>query len=805
MKIPYSWLAELVEGLPSPAETAEQLFGLGFEVEDAETPGEAIQDVVVAKLLDVKPHPNADKLSLCEADDGGATHRIVCGAKNMKTGDKVALARVDVVLPGGFKIEKRTIRGEASSGMLCSTRELGLGDDHAGIMILPESAKTGSRLIDELGLNDTVFDLGITPNRPDALCAIGLARELAAANRTALRPPDSAPMEPDAEPGFAPKVALEAPDLCPRYTALAIDGLKIGPSPDWLKNRLEACGVRSINNVVDATNYVLLETGQPLHAFDLERLGGPTIVVRRAKAGETLVTIDEEERKLNETMLVIANETQPVAVAGAMGGLRSEVHDGTESILLESAYFDRGAVYRTSKALKLSSEASYRFERGVDIEGVVPAAWRCARLLRELAGGRVRGSIAVADTPDGTALDALRGREQTLRFGYCNRLLGKTLPPEEIEAIFNGLNLKVTAKNGESITVRAPSYRGDIQCEADLAEEVARCHGYNDFEPELPKAELRPPEKQAIPRSLPNRLRACLTDAGLDEAITYSFTDEESLKPFVESDRSLTDPLLRLENPISPRETTMRASVLATLLHSARRNVSRGIGGFGLFEIGRRYLPDGDMANEIAAVGGAIVGNLNPNWRTPGAEMDFFGLKGIVENALAVCGATRYQAADPPSWLHPGRGVSIRIGKERAGWYGELHPKVAEQFELTGRVLVFELDLPVLAARLGQALPKFKPFSNYPAVRRDFALLVPDGASAGAIRACIEKESGNLLEDLTIFDYYRGKQVGEGYTSLGFRLTLRSNEETLREETVEDVVRAILRRLEREMGVKIRA
>lgn len=806
MKLPYSWLAELVENLPSIDDVAEQLIMLGFEVEDIERQGADIQDVIVAELLERKPHPDAGKLSLCKVNDGETVHEIVCGADNMMAGDYVALARVGAVLPGDFKIEKRKIRGQASSGMMCSTRELQLGDDHSGIMILPKVYKIGNRLVDEMGLNDAIFDINITPNRPDALNAVGIARELAARNNTNLKLPKYHEIPPDEQPDFKPDITIEAEDLCCRYAGLVITAFKIAPSPDGLKKRLEACGIRSINNIVDATNYVLMEMGQPLHAFDFDKLDEKRIVVRQARKGEIITTLNEEKRELPENTLVIADAKNAVAVAGVMGGLDSEVTESTKTLLLESAYFSPSSIHRTSKQLKLPSEASYRFARGVDIETVVPAAWRCANLIAELAGGKVVGMMTVADTSNKQHIESLQGHSQSINYSYCQQILGKEFSPDEIEALLVPVGFAVESKDAESLTVRVPSYRNDVQYPADLAEEVARCYGYDRFESSLPMLPAHPPERQEISHHFMNRLRDLLAANGLDECITYTFSDHESLKPFMEKEDALGHPLTNVENPISPRETTMRSSIAPSLLLVAQRNVSYGNHDFGLFEIGRAYLPqDGELANEINRVAGILVGNLQSSWLDKRNELDFFAVKGMAESILNFGGVQRYRQTNAPAWLHPKRSAAIQVGKDRIGCYGELHPNIAEQFNLPGRVCVFEIDLKILYETQTNKTPQLKPFSNYPAVKRDFALLVPQDVATKQIEDYITQKSNNLLEEIKIFDYYQGKQVQEGMVSAAFRLVFRSTEGTLNEETVDQTCQAILDELKKKYNVERRS
>jgi len=805
MKLPYSWLQELVVGLPAPEETAAILTMRGFEIEDMVSPGAAIQEILVAKILALNPHPNADKLTLCDVTDGSRNYAIVCGASNMKAGDCVALAQIGTVLPGNFKLERRKIRGIYSEGMLCSTRELGLGDDHSGIMILPPDAPLGRRLVDYLGLNDTIFEINVTPNRPDALCALGIAREMAAACGGTLRGPDISEPAAAVDSDYIPSVDLRDGDLCPRYTARVIRDVRVGPSPEWLVKRLEACGLRGVNNVVDATNLVLMELGQPLHAFDMDQLEGKRIVVRRAMPGERIRTIDGEDRVLDETILAICDAARPVAVAGVMGGLESEVSEDTTTILLESAYFDPPSIRRTSKKLGLGSEASYRFERGVDLEMVTAASHRCARLIAELTGGRIAGCLGIADTADTARLEARRGREMTMRFAYCNRLLGQTVPPDEIESIFTSLQIPVKTRNEESITLRIPSFRQDITLEADLVEEVARCHGYNEFSPTLLRAPVKPPEPQEVDRELVKQIRQFFVSEGLDEAVTYSFADPEWLKAFPREDAELDHPAVTIHNPINIREATMRTSLLPSLLQAARRNITRGNTDFGLFELASVYLASGDTAREKKKIGVVILGNPRADWRDPRPEMDFFDLKGLMENLFTLCGLKRYRLLPGPDCLHPKRGVTVDAAQQTTGYFGELHPALAETYELPGRVLAAEIDLSALTRFWKETAIAYRPFSIFPAVKRDLALLLPRPGTSKQVEDIIRQEAGALLEDLRLFDYYQGKPVAEGMVSIGFRLTFRSPEETLTETGIDRMIEKILARLATELHAQIRS
>jgi len=586
---------------------------------------------------------------------------------------------------------------------------------------------------------------------------------------------------------------------------VVLRGIQIGPSPEWVQKRLESCGIRSINNIVDCTNLIMLELGQPLHAFDLKKLQEERIVVRRARAGESLRTIDGDNRVLDSDMLAICDASRPTAVAGVMGGLDTEVSETTTDIFLESAFFHPPSIRRTAKKLGMKSEASYRLERGVDLETVILAANRCARLMTELAGAKMVGRIGIADTKNRQHLESLQGRSLTLKFEYCDRLLGQTIPPETIAAIFNSLQLTVIERTSESITVRVPSFRQDIVRPADLVEEIARCYGYNEFTPTLMKAPVKAPEAQAVDRQLIAQLRQYLVAEGLWETVTYSFTGMESLRAFPLGDADLNHPSVTVQNPLNVNESTMRSSLFPSLLQAVRRNAARGNADFGLFEIARHFIAQNDQLTEKRILAVAACGNPHKAWRDSKPELDFFDVKGLAEAILQIAGVRRYRLLSGPDCLHPKRGVAIQVGKAAIGFFGELHPTLVESYELAGRVPILELDLTALTEAFRSYQPAYRSFSAFPPVNRDLALLVPQGVQSGKIEDIIRQESGELLEDLLLFDYYRGKQVVEGRVSAGFRLTLRSKQETLNEERVETLVGTILNRLQKELDVNLRS
>ena len=504
-------------------------------------------------------------------------------------------------------------------------------------------------------------------------------------------------------------------------------------------------------------------------------------------------------------MLVIADAKMPVAVAGVMGGKDSEVDDQTVDILLESAYFNPPSIRRTSKKLQLSSDASYRFERGVDLEGVIPASYRCARLIKEFAGGKICGKMKIADTKKKEYLDKLQGRLIELRLEYSNRLLGKKIPPEQMETIFAGLQFSVENKDDDRLIVRVPSFRNDVRRPADLVEEIARCSGYSAFAPTLPNAPVKAPEPMEMDRQFVSLIRSHLCDSGLDEAVTYSFIDKESLELFPSNGADLSHASVTIQNALVSSEETMRSSILPSLLACSKHNAAHGNHDFGLYEIARSYKAIDNVLQEKKMVAGILTGNPHGNWRNNKKEYDFFDLKGIVEGLLQISGYKGYRTTEPPSCLHPKRGATIMVGNIPLGYYGELNPLLSDKYELRGRVLVFELDGKVLSNQFVSTSSQYKVFSSYPAVKRDLALLIPATVTVDHVEKIIRRESGALLEDTVVFDYYSGKQVQEGFVSVAFRLIFRSSEGTLKEEIVDQTFEKVLNQLKNKLGVQIRS
>jgi phenylalanyl-tRNA synthetase beta chain len=801
MIISLNWLKDYVDYSVSPEELADRLTMSGLEVESIEYTGKALENVVVAEILDMGPHPDADKLSLCRVSDGANEYPIVCGASNMKAGDKVALATTGTVLPPGPKfpegitIKKAKIRGQVSEGMLCAENELGLGTESDGIMILPPGAVPGTRLIDEIGVNDVLLEIAITPNRPDCLSVVGTAREVAAILSGKAGYPEPSISESGSPVGDYVSVEILSPAKCPRYTCRVITGVKIGPSPKWMKTRLESSGIRSINNVVDVTNYVLLELGQPLHAFDYGLVKGKKIIVRQAGEGEIIKTLDGVERKLTGDDLLICDAERAVALAGVMGGADTEVTEGTSNILLESAYFSPDTVRKTSRKTGLKSESSYRFERGVDPEGVVRALDRAAALIAELAGGKVAaGRIDENPIKIEPAVVSVTAKR-------VNAILGTNISEEEIISIQKRLGLELLSSDNGVLTFKVPTYRVDLTREIDIIEEMARLYGYNNIPVTLPAVAMKTELPQSV-RTAQSKFKEIFTANGFYEAINYSFEDEELLRLFS------PEGALPILNPISKDGAVMRTSLTAGLVKNVVLNLSRQESDVRIFETGKVYIPSsGDkLPKEINKLAAAATGRKQPElWDRE--ELDFFDLKAILEKAfgaLHLPSGAAFRAASEIEFLHPGKSAEIIIDSEAVGYVGELHPGLLERLELTKRVYVAEIDLDAAARLTAGKKGEFKPLPKFPSVRRDIALVVDEGVTAGSIIDEIKSLGSGLIEDARIFDVFTGGSVQTGKKSVAVSLHLRAADKTLTEDEINKIQDKALKKLRLALGAELR-
>jgi len=795
MLISLNWLKEHVDIPWSPEELAERLTMTGLEVESIVHLNPGLEKVRVGRILTVEPHPNSETLHVCRVDVGtGEPLQIVCGAPNAAEGQVVAVALPGAVLPGGFAIEDREIRGVNSYGMICSEKELGIGSDESGILVLPEEAQVGADLVEALHLNDVVLDVSIYANRPDCMSVVGIAREVAALTGRRLRSlaVDYTPAEEHVA-GFTRVEVLDTTN-CPRYTALMVKDIKIGPSPLWMQARLRAAGMRPINNVVDITNYVMLELGQPLHAFDYAKLRESRIEVRPARPGERLITLDDEERELSEDMLMICDGVGPVCVAGVMGGANSEVTTETTTIVLESANFNAVSVRRTSKKLGIPSESAARFEKGIDPNGTLIAAKRAAHLLERYASATVLAGVIDVDHSKRTA--------QVVPFQPARacRLLGVEIPEADMEAVFAALEFQVK-KDGEQWLVTVPSHRRDIELEADLVEEVARIWGYERIPTTVPHGKTLVGGESRILRAS-DRLREILVGCGLQEALTYTFIPPDSNER-LRADRAVE--MLRIANPISEELACMRTSLLPGLLMAVSTNSVRQQSRVALFEIGAVYLPTErgilDQPTEARRVGIVLYGQRNErSWALPSDEFDFYDLKGIVELLLDGSGVTWAAGASPT--FHPFRQCEAYLHGRPVAVLGEVHPEVARNYRISGRVYAAEIDLELLTAQ-DPGLVRYKEISRYPRADRDLAVLVARDQLVAELVQAIREEGTELLQEVAVFDVYQGTQVPPDRKSVAFALKFQGNR-TLKEEEVNAIMERIIAQLRTRFGAEVR-
>ena len=800
MKVPLSWLKEYVDIVVPPEELARRLTMAGTEVAEVATIG-GWTGCTVGLVTKVEPHPNADRLTLCTVDTGGGSMTVVCGAPNVAEGQKIAFAGVGAELYNRHsgKVEPLTaakIRGVVSEGMVCSEKELGLGENHAGILVLPEDAPLGAPLSDYLG--DHVLDLEVTPNRPDCLSVLGVAHEVAATTGTSVREPGLSYTEGGDSIESQVSVEIADPDLCRRYTASLVTGVLVGPSPSWMQDRLLKAGMRPINNVVDVTNYVMLEYNQPLHAFDFQTVKGGKIIVRRARAGEVLVSLDGVERELSADMLVIADARDPVGLAGVIGGARSEMTERSTTVLLESATFDAVNNRRTAQAFRLSTEASNRFEKSLRPELAPLALRRATQLLCQVAGGTAARGI----------LDVFPSRQEydaptlTFTLARLRKVLGIDLPLERVEGVFGSLGLPSERLDGDRLRVTVPYWRSDITIEDDLVEEVARIVGYD----EVPTTMLSTPIPHHEPQPLPvlkDRVKDILAASGLQEVITYPATTLEDLGRAAPGDDG-REPL-KLANPMSPRQGYLRTSLRSSLLSTLAANQPHEEGPVAIFESGRTYLPrNGDLPEEREMVAGVLSGpRWGPHWLSQRGDMDFYDAKGIVERLLEELGLTIALEPAQDAALHPGRCARILSGEVSLGLLGEVHPSVVEGFEIGGGpVALFELDLEAVQAALIGEDRSYRPIGRYPSALRDLSVLVPRDIPAATVQSLIEGH--DLVTEAFLFDVYSGDAVPAGKRSLAYNIYFQSPDRTLTAEEVNRVLDAVVGSLEREFGAELR-
>ncbi|MBD3390719.1 MAG: phenylalanine--tRNA ligase subunit beta [Chitinivibrionales bacterium] len=796
MKLLYNWLKELVAITVSPEQLARDLASIGLEVEAIER--RRIPDgVVVGEVTAVGPHPNADRLKICLIDSGGPQPaKVVCGAPNVRPGIKVAMASPGCVLGPNMVVEKVRIRGVESAGMLCSERELSLSDDHSGIMELPADSANG-RPVCEVIPEDAVLDIELTPNRGDCLSVLGIAREVAAKYGAPLKSPALAPEESGEDITAYISVSIENADACPRYMGRLVRGVTIAESPDWLKQRLLACGLRPINNVVDVTNYILLLFGQPMHAFDHATIAGRQIIVRNAAEKQTFVTLDDVERTLSSQDLLVCDAQNAIALAGVMGGANTEIAEGTTDVFLECAFFDPVSVRKTAKRLDMSTDSSYRFERGVDPgDGLVAAIDTAAELMRRLAGGTVaKGTIDACPKP-------IEKRSIALRPSRVQRLLGITISKDEIAAALTGLGMRIVDENDGALAAEVPLFRHDLLLEADLVEEVGRLYGYDN----IPAAETAtvPLVRPANPaRHVFDTVRKALAYAGLHEAVTGSMTSEKRralLTPAVEP--------VRILNPLNPDMAQMRTTLLGNLLETVAYNINRKNTGNRFFEIGRTFTSRGvnELPEERDVVAIVLEGDYEAaTWQRKARKADFFVLKAVLESLAVQCGVrqTSYKAAKSDDTRFAPESALVTWNNGAAGICGRIREEICGVFDIETPVYYAEMDITPVLSRKKDIL-RYVPVSRHPAVERDFSFVMPENLVSSVIMNEIAGVS-DLVESVEPFDVYRGDKLGEELKSVTFSVRLRAPDRTLTDTEADDVCARIVETVKDRHGVVLRS
>ncbi len=791
MKISEKWLREWVNPPVSTEELAEQLTMAGLEVDSVEPAAADFEGVLVGHVVKVEPHPNADKLRVCQVDVGaGELLNIVCGAPNVHEGMRAPTAVVGARLPGDFKIKKAKLRGVESFGMLCSAKELGMAEASEGLMPLPTDAPVGADLRGYLDLDDHIIEVDLTPNRGDCLGVAGVAREVGVLNRAPVTQVEARPVAPACDASFP--VELLAPEDCPRYLGRVLRGIDANAqTPLWMQERLRRGGIRSLGPVVDVTNYVLLELGQPMHAFDLACLKG-SIQVRRAQADDTLTLLDGREVKPDSDTLLIADADKPLALAGIMGGEFSGVGENTRDLFLECAWFNPLSIAGRARRYGLQTDASYRFERGVDPELAPRAMERATQLLLDIVGGEA-GPVVEAVCSEHLPVRAA----VSLRAARLGRVLGGDIPAAEVQEILERLGLGVEAV-ADGWRVQPPGFRFDIREEADLIEEVGRVYGYNN----LPTRHMSGGMQMGPrPESLldDQRLRDELVDRGYQEVVTYSFVDPEL--------QTLLDPegeAIALANPISADMAVMRTSLWPGLIQALTYNLKRQQERVRLFESGLRFIRQDNEIKQIKGISAVLTGSVEPEqWSQPSRAADFFDLKGDLEALLGLTGRAHdfiFKCARHPA-LHPGQCASIEYQGTTIGWTGALHPGLLQQLGVSDNIFLFELEMAPLTQR---AVPSFRGVSRFPSIRRDLAVVVDESVSSSALRHCVEAAVPGLLQELRLFDVYRGKGVDSGRKSLAFGLILQESSRTLTDEEVDAAIERVVARLKEELGASLR-
>lgn len=810
MQVSIKWLKDYIDFTETPEQLADKLTMAGIPVENVVDPGEGLEKVVTGRIEKLEPHQNSDHLQICTMNVGLAENIIiVTGAQNVAEGQVVPVAMVGAHLPNGMKISKGKLRGVASNGMLCSAQELKLDleklpeEQKTGIFILPSDTPVGIPAKDVLGLNDVVLEFELTANRADCFSVFGLVREIAAITGNKPHFPEIKVNEDDnTKLNDIFSVEIADPDLCSRFSTRMLKNVKIGPSPEWMQQRLEGAGIRSINNVVDVTNFVMIELGHPMHAYDYDKITGKKLIARRAIEGEELHTLDDTSRKAKGEMLVIADSEKAAGLAGIMGGFETEITDTTTTVVLESADFYGPCIRRTARACGLSSEASGRFERGVDSETTIKALDRAAQLLQEMGACTVcEGIVDVYPNPK-------QANYVTFTPEQINNHLGTNIAKDVMLNIITSVGFDVTKDKNDEITVKVPSWRNDVTCMADISEEIARLHGFDKIKSTLPNG-VSMQGTQSAKQTFIDKVKASLSSQGLYETISFALTNEETFNKLNIPQDSPLRKAVPIMNPLSDEYPLVRTTLLSSIFDNLARNLARKNDDVALFEVGSVFfpktLPVTELPDEVVKIAGAITGRRNAQgWNQTNDMVDFYDAKGIIEELLANLRVTRYTVEAGTHYaMHPGKTALFKKGRDVIATVGEVHPAVLSAYGITKPVYIFELDATTVMKYMAKDL-KYKALPKYPATSRDLAMLVDVDVNAADIEKAMTKAAGQNLTQITLFDVYTGKQVEEGKKSLAFSLTFQSNDKTLTDAEIDPAIEKIVAKLQKDFNANLR-
>lgn len=810
MQVSIKWLKDYIDFTETPEQLADKLTMAGIPVENVVDPGEGLEKVVTGRIEKLEPHQNSDHLQICTMNVGLAENIIiVTGAQNVAEGQVVPVAMVGAHLPNGMKISKGKLRGVASNGMLCSAQELKLDleklpeEQKTGIFILPSDTPVGIPAKDVLGLNDVVLEFELTANRADCFSVFGLVREIAAITGNKPHFPEIKVNEDDnTKLNDIFSVEIADPDLCSRFSTRMLKNVKIGPSPEWMQQRLEGAGIRSINNVVDVTNFVMIELGHPMHAYDYDKITGKKLIARRAIEGEELHTLDDTSRKAKGEMLVIADSEKAAGLAGIMGGFETEITDTTTTVVLESADFYGPCIRRTARACGLSSEASGRFERGVDSETTIKALDRAAQLLQEMGACTVcEGIVDVYPNPK-------QANYVTFTPEQINNHLGTNIAKDVMLNIITSVGFDVTKDENDEITVKVPSWRNDVTCMADIFEEIARLHGFDKIKSTLPNG-VSMQGTQSAKQTFIDKVKASLSSQGLYETISFALTNEETFNKLNIPQDSPLRKAVPIMNPLSDEYPLVRTTLLSSIFDNLARNLARKNDDVALFEVGSVFFPKAlpvtELPDEVVKIAGAITGRRNAQgWNQTNDMVDFYDAKGIIEELLANLRVTRYTVETGTHYaMHPGKTALFKKGRDVIATVGEVHPAVLSAYGITKPVYIFELDATIVMKYMAKDL-KYKALPKYPATSRDLAMLVDVDVNAADIEKAMTKAAGQNLTQITLFDVYTGKQVEEGKKSLAFSLTFQSNDKTLTDAEIDPAIEKIVAKLQKDFNANLR-